>query len=102
MAAAGDSVASAFPAIFLILFFIMWLAIPLIGIAGTIFWIFMLIDCIKRDSLADNKIIWILVLVFTNMLGAIIYFFVIKHPASKLEKNSKQAVPPVQPSQPVV
>jgi hypothetical protein len=49
-----------------------------------IFWLWMLIDCLKRDD--DNfaiggknaKIIWILVMIFTHFIGALLYFFLVK------------------------
>jgi Phospholipase_D-nuclease N-terminal len=42
-----------------------------------IFWVVMLIDCIKNKSLTGNeKIVWVLVIALTNWLGALIYFFV--------------------------
>jgi len=40
-----------------------------------IFWIWMLVDCIQRRMDSTQKIIWVLVLLFLNVLGAIIYFF---------------------------
>jgi hypothetical protein len=41
-----------------------------------IFWLWMLIDCIKNNRLdSTQKIIWVLVIVFLNGLGALIYFF---------------------------
>jgi hypothetical protein len=47
------------------------------GILSTIFWIWMLIDCItKEPSEGNDKIIWVLVIVFTNSLGALLYFFI--------------------------
>lgn len=57
--------------------FIPLLALPLIGLLMTIFWIWMLVDCIKNRSLNDTeKLIWVLVIVFLNGLGAILYFFI--------------------------
>ncbi|MDB6020130.1 MAG: hypothetical protein JWR19_4619 [Pedosphaera sp.] len=42
-----------------------------------IFWIMMLVDCIKNDRLSSNeKIIWVLVILFLHALGALIYFLV--------------------------
>jgi len=56
------------------------LLIILIGLALWVFWIWMIVDCVKRDFKNDgDKIVWILVLVFLGMLGSIIYFFVIKN-----------------------
>ncbi len=44
-----------------------------------IFWILMIIDCVKRKFKNENdKIVWILVLIFLQFLGAIIYYFVVK------------------------
>jgi hypothetical protein len=55
------------------------LAIPffLLGLLGTVFWLWMLIDCLTRKS-ADGteKLIWVLVIIFTNLVGALLYFFI--------------------------
>ena len=43
------------------------------------FWIWMIVDCAKRKFKNDNeKIVWILVLIFLSLLGAVIYYFAIK------------------------
>jgi len=48
-----------------------------IGLVGTIFWIWMLIDCATKERNQDNeKIVWILIILFTHLIGALIYFFV--------------------------
>jgi len=45
-----------------------------IGIGGTVLWIWMLIDCATNEpSEGNEKIVWILVIVFTHALGALIY-----------------------------
>ena len=39
-----------------------------------VFWIWMLVDCIKNPRLSDTeKIVWVLVIVFLHALGALIY-----------------------------
>ena len=39
-----------------------------------VFWIMMLIDAIKNPGLSSNeRIIWVIVIVFLNWLGALIY-----------------------------
>lgn len=44
-----------------------------------IFWILMLIDCAKRKFKGDiDKVVWILIIIFVGIIGAIIYYFVIK------------------------
>jgi len=51
-----------------------------ISILAFVFWILMLVDCVKRKFKEDSeKIIWILVLIFTGIIGALIYYFVVKH-----------------------
>lgn len=45
------------------------------AIAALIFWIWMLVDCAtKEPSEGNDKIVWILIILLTNLLGAIIYF----------------------------
>ena len=40
-------------------------------------WLWMLIDCITRTpSEGNRKLIWILVIIFTGIIGALIYAFV--------------------------
>lgn len=53
--------------------------IPLIfvGLAFVAFWIWMLVDCAtKEPSQGNDKLIWILVIIFTHWIGALIYFLV--------------------------
>ena len=48
-------------------------------ILSFVFWIWMLIDCLKRNFRKDNdKIVWALVIIFLHILGAAIYYFVVK------------------------
>ncbi len=50
-----------------------------ISILAFIFWIFMIIDVAKRKFQTDGeKIAWVLVVILAGILGAIIYYFVIK------------------------
>lgn len=47
----------------------------LLGFLGTIFWIWMLVDCLMNEpSEGNDKIIWAVVIVLTTVLGAILYF----------------------------
>lgn len=55
-----------------------------------VFWLWMLIDCLRRDFKNDvEKIVWVLVLVFLHLLGAIIYYFVVKI-SNKTAKGKKK------------
>jgi hypothetical protein len=57
-------------------FILLMIAIIILGI---LFWIFMLVDSIKHKYRDQNdKIVWVLVIVFTGLIGAIIYYFVVK------------------------
>jgi len=49
----------------------------LFGIGGTVLWVWMLIDCAtKEPSEGNDKIIWMLVILLTHVIGALIYFLV--------------------------
>jgi len=41
------------------------------------FYIWMLVDCIKRENFKD-KTLWILIILLANWIGAIVYYFVVK------------------------
>ena len=57
----------------------------ILGILGTAFWIWMLVDCATRKTFKNDsdKVVWIVVMVFLQALGAIIYYFVVKRKHSK-------------------
>jgi len=53
---------------------ILGLFVLLLTIALFVFWIWMLVDCIKNTRLSDTeKIVWVLVIIFLHALGALIY-----------------------------
>jgi nitrate reductase gamma subunit len=46
----------------------------LIGAFG--FWIWMIIDCATNEpSTGNDKVVWILIILFTHIIGALIYYF---------------------------
>jgi uncharacterized membrane protein len=48
-----------------------------VGIAGTVLWIWMLVECLTKEADEhNNRLIWTLVIVFTHAIGAIIYLVV--------------------------
>lgn len=57
-----------------------------------VFWLWMLIDCLKRqdDKFAiggnNAKLIWVLVIIFTGLIGALIYYFLIKRTDSHQDR----------------
>ena len=57
----------------------LFLFIPLLlfVLATFAFWVWMLVHCLQNQGLDGNeKLIWVLVIIFTHFLGALIYFFV--------------------------
>ncbi len=63
-------------------------------LAGTAFWIWMIVDCAQNEpSTGNDKIVWLLILIFTHWLGALIYFFVRRPERQKLAAQ----LPPLPP-----
>lgn len=61
-----------------------FLAIFVLGILATvftIFWIMMIVHAAKHD--VENKEMWIILMVFTGIIGALIYYFAVKRKFSK-------------------
>ncbi|MEK6947477.1 MAG: PLDc N-terminal domain-containing protein [Nanoarchaeota archaeon] len=55
------------------------LLIIALAAAGFAFWIWMIIDCAKREFKKENeKVVWIVVVVVLGMIGATIYYFAVK------------------------
>lgn len=75
--------------ILILLTFALPLLFVLLGIAACVFWIYMLIDAIKHTA-DDQRVMWILVILFAQAIGALIYYFV----EYKKRKN------PINPSTP--
>ena len=52
----------------------------LIVLVTTAFWIWMLVDSITNRGLDSNeKLIWVAVIFFTHLLGAILYFIIARN-----------------------
>lgn len=48
-----------------------------LAVLGTVFWIWMLIDCATKESSTGNeKIVWVVIIALTHLLGAALYFLV--------------------------
>lgn len=45
----------------------------LIGLALTLFWVWMLVDCLADQK--EDKLVWFLVIFFLNLVGAVLYYF---------------------------
>jgi len=53
-----------------------------VGLLFFAFWIWMLVDCAKRNF--DQKTLWIVLLLVLGWIGAIAYFFAVKRKAGKV------------------
>ena len=63
---------------------LVWIVVLLLGVGSTAFWIWMLIDCAtKEEEEGNTKVVWILIIVFTGIIGALIYLFVRKLPRGR-------------------
>ncbi|MCX5701141.1 MAG: PLDc N-terminal domain-containing protein [Candidatus Omnitrophica bacterium] len=67
----------------------------ILGAAGlvifsVVFWLLMIIDCAKREFKNPNdKVIWILIVILLQLLGATIYWAVIKKPGDPSAPTSR-------------
>jgi hypothetical protein len=58
----------------MMIFHLLFLGVVL---SGFLFWLWMLVDCATREPDEGNtKIVWIIIIVFANFVGALVYFFV--------------------------
>ncbi len=68
------------------------------SVLTTLFMIWMLIDCVRNTTLR-HKWIWFLFILFTNFVGALVYFFA-RGPWPKVYRWSQQTTPIYQPPPP--
>jgi len=58
-----------------------------LGIFGLIIVIWAVIDIVKQERFTDiEKLIWVLIVIFLNIIGVIVYYFVGRTKAIDLEK----------------
>ncbi|HET9919904.1 MAG TPA: PLD nuclease N-terminal domain-containing protein [Ktedonobacteraceae bacterium] len=69
-------------AVFLFVFLMVGLSI-----ASVAFWIWMLVDCLTHEPEGSNKIAWILVILFANVVGSLIYYFVERVPRVRIPEQ---------------
>ncbi len=71
-----------------------------VAVLGTVAWIWALVDAIRvpEESMfrAGNRLIWVLVIVFGHLLGAIAYL-AIGHPDASTRRRGASFVPPPPP-----
>jgi hypothetical protein len=59
----------------------------ILAIWATIFWFRMLIHAITHDI--DNKPLWIIIILFTHLVGAFIYYRAVKRPFDRTSRIAK-------------
>jgi len=46
-------------------------------LGASVFWVLMIIECATKEPTSGNdKLIWILIVIFTHWVGALIYYYV--------------------------
>ncbi|MEY4488578.1 MAG: hypothetical protein RIQ79_1086 [Verrucomicrobiota bacterium] len=82
--------------------FMLFMTVVGAGLALLAFWIWMLVDCAQSpENPSENRVAWILILVFTHWLGALLYFFIVRQPRQARLRAAATAAtspPPVPPA----
>jgi len=60
------------------------LAEGVVFLLASIFWIWMLIVAATKERSTGDKILWVIIIVLTHIIGALIYFFVRYAPRRRL------------------
>ena len=59
------------------LFGLLILGIVALVIFQVVMWIWMLVDCLQNEpSTGNDKVIWVLLMVFLGILGSLLYYFI--------------------------
>jgi len=46
-----------------------------LGLFLLVFWVWMLVDCLTKEPVAEDRLVWTLVICLTQLLGAALYYF---------------------------
>jgi dienelactone hydrolase len=61
-----------------------------IVVCGTMFWITMLVDCIKHEPRIQDRLFWSVIIALSHFVGALIYFFVRRPKRSRLVAKGRK------------
>ncbi len=75
---------------------------PLLGVVGTIFWVWMLIDCMSRAKARPQRGWLFLLILFSHWVGALIYFFIYVYPLNRLFQSAPTQPPQSAPQKPFI
>lgn len=59
----------------------------IIGLLSLVFRVMMLVDAFQNEE--ENRFLWLIILIITGIIGAIVYYFLVKRPRSWAQKNQK-------------
>ncbi len=75
-----------------------------LGIALFALWLWMLVDCAQAPEPpgdSNHRLVWILILVFTGWIGALLYFFLVRRPRIAASRpRYPRGFPPPPPPRP--
>ena len=52
------------------------LVVAIVGVGGTILWIWTLIHVVTEERDSTARVLWVIVIVFTHVVGALVYWIV--------------------------
>lgn len=68
-----------------------WLLFFLLALAGLVFWIWSLVDCLKAEwKNSSDKTVWLLVILFLSLFGSMLYVLIGKDKQVKKGETSEQ------------
>jgi len=67
------------------------------GLLAIVFWIWMIVDCVKYETEGTTRIVWLLIILLTGIIGAPLYFFLRKAPRFFARKAPRHPVAQFQP-----
>jgi hypothetical protein len=62
------------------------LIVLVLGLLGSLFWLWMLVECALKEPKTIEKLVWVIIIAVTLWLGAAIYFFA-RRPKRIREQN---------------
>jgi len=70
------------------------LIIGMLGLLLTAFWVWMVVDCANAPMQSGDKTAWILIILFTSWLGAVLYYFIPRRERLRASSPFRPAPPP--------
>ncbi|MCU0291693.1 MAG: PLD nuclease N-terminal domain-containing protein [Thermoanaerobaculaceae bacterium] len=52
------------------------LLMTVVGIGGTLFWIWALADCIQHETSPQQRLMWAVIIALGHVIGGLAYFFI--------------------------